>query len=168
MSFSDLLNMVQSYAGVDPKAPPESTTQDFHNVTQAASHDQVAGGLSEVFRSNQTPPFGEMLSGLFGNSDGQQRAGILGQLIQSAGPGLAGSVLGQYLPGLAHGNTQITPEQAQQVPPEAVQDLAKHAEKNDPSIVDQASQFYAQHPQVVQALGAGALAMILNHMSKRR
>jgi hypothetical protein len=156
MSFSDLLNMVQSYAGVDPKAPPESTTQDFHNVTQAASHDQVAGGLSEVFRSNQTPPFGEML------------AGILGQLIQSAGPGLAGSVLGQYLPGLAHGNTQITPEQAQQVPPEAVQDLAKHAEKNDPSIVDQASQFYAQHPQVVQALGAGALAMILNHMSKRR
>jgi hypothetical protein len=28
------------------------------------------------------------------------------------------------------------------------------------------SGFYSQHPQLVQALGAGALAMIMNHMRK--
>jgi len=36
-----------------------------------------------------------------------------------------------------------------------------------PIYVEQASSFYAQHPQLVQGLGAGALALIMSHMSKR-
>jgi hypothetical protein len=61
----------------------------------------------------------------------------------------------------------VTPEQAQQVPPEAVHQLAEQAQKNDPSIVDRASGFYAQHPTLVKALGAGSLALIMSHMSRR-
>jgi hypothetical protein len=48
-----------------------------------------------------------------------------------------------------------------------VQQLAEHAQASNPSIVDQASSFYAQHPQLVQGLGAGALALIMSHMSKK-
>ncbi len=70
------------------------------------------------------------------------------------------------LAGLLGGGSQVTPEQAQQVPPEAVHNLAQQAERNDPSIIDKASSFYAQHPTLVQGLGASALAMIMSHMSR--
>jgi hypothetical protein len=53
------------------------------------------------------------------------------------------------------------------VAPEEVQQLAERAQKSNPSIIEQASNFYAQHPQVVQGLGAGALALIMSHLSKR-
>jgi len=68
---------------------------------------------------------------------------------------------------LRGGNKPVSVEQAKQISPEAVQQLAEHAEKQNPSIVDQAGQFYSQHPQLVQALGAGSLALIMSHISKR-
>ena len=61
----------------------------------------------------------------------------------------------------------MSPDQAKQVSPEAVQQLAEHAEKQNPSVIDHASQFYSQHPKLVQALGAGSLALIMSHLSKR-
>jgi hypothetical protein len=131
-----------------------------------ASPQSLAGGLAQAFRSDQTPPFPQMLSTLFSNSDGQQRAGLLNQLLASAGPGLLASAL-PALSGILKGGSQITPEQAQQVPTESIQHLAEHAEKSNPSIVDQVSGFYSEHPKVVQALGAGALAMIMSHISKK-
>ncbi len=166
MALSDLLNVLQHYGDASASSPPPNTEQDFSKVAQAAPQSHLAAGLAEAFRSDQTPPFGQMVSNLFGQSNGQQRAGILNQLLGSAGPGLS-SVLGGALGGLLTPGSQVTPEQAQQVPPETVQKLAEHAQQNSPSIVDQASQFYAQHPQLVQGLGAGALALIMSHMSKR-
>ena len=62
----------------------------------------------------------------------------------------------------------ITPQQAEQLPPDAVQELAKHAQQQDPSIIDRAGSFYAQHPTLVQGLGAGALALIMSRMSNRQ
>jgi hypothetical protein len=100
---------------------------------------------------------------LFSQSNGQQRAGILNQLLGAAGPSLAGAL--PQLSGLLGGSKQITPEQAQQVPESEVQQLAQHAQNNDPTIIDQASNFYAQHPKLVQGLGAGALALIMSHLS---
>ena len=56
----------------------------------------------------------------------------------------------------------VTPEQAQEVSPEAVQVLAQKASQTNPSIVDKASQFYAQHPALVKSIGAGALALLMS------
>jgi hypothetical protein len=131
-------------------------------VSQAADPNHLAGGLAQAFRSNQTPPFPQMLSALFSNSNGQQQAGILNRLLASVGPGAASGLLGNVLGGA----TQVTPEQAQQVPPEAVHQLAAEAEKRNPSIIDEASSFYAQHPTLVKSLGAASLAMIMSHMSR--
>jgi len=83
--------------------------------------------------------------------------------LNAAGPGAAGGLLGGLL---GQGSGQITPEQAQQVSPEAVHDLAQHAEKNNPSILDTASSFYAQHPTLVKSLGTVALASVMSHMSR--
>jgi uncharacterized protein (DUF697 family) len=136
-------------------------------VAQHAPAGHLASGLSDAFRSDQTPPFQNMLGSLFGASNGEQKAGILNQLLASVGPGLlASGVLGGLTKYAGAGS--LTPQQAEQVPPEAVQELAQHAQQQDPSIVDRASSFYAQHPTLVQALGAGSLALIMSHMSNRQ
>jgi len=144
-------------------ANPANTERDFDQVSQNAPQSHVASGLAEAFRSNQTPPFAQMLTTLFTNSNGQQQAGILNHLLGSAGPASGASILG----GLLGGASQLTPEQAQQVPPESVQRLAEQAQNNDPSIIDKASSFYAQHPTLVKTLGAGSLALIMSHISQR-
>ena len=64
--------------------------------------------------------------------------------------------------------TQITPEQADEVPPEAVEEIAAQAEKRDPSVIDQVSNFYAEHPTLVKTLGAAALAIALSQIAKRQ
>src|SRR3954468_9065989 len=162
MPLSDLFGMLQQYAGGGSNPP--NAERDFDHVSQNTSQDHLASGIAGAFRSDATPPFAQTISSLFSNSDGQQRAGILNHLLSAAGPGAAG-LLGGLLGG--QGTSQVTPEQAQQVPPEAVHDLAQQAEKNNPSIVETASNFYAQHPKLVQSLGAVALASIMSHMSRK-
>jgi hypothetical protein len=161
MSFSNVMGLLQRYAS-PAAANSENVHEDFEQVAQTASSSHLAGGLADAFRSNQTPPFAQMLGTLFSNSNGQQQAGILNHLLSAAGPGAASGILG----GLLGGSSQVTPQQAQQVPPEAVHQLAAQAERNDPSIIDTASNFYSQHPTLVKALGAGSLALIMSHMSR--
>lgn len=64
--------------------------------------------------------------------------------------------------------TQITPEQADQIPPEAVEEIAAQAEKKDPSVIDQVSNFYAEHPTLVKTLGAAALTIALSQIARRQ
>ncbi len=162
MSFSNLMGLLQQYA-----TPGASHTgnvqQDFAQVSQAAPQEHLATGLADAFRSSQTPPFAQMVSKLFSNSNGEQQAGLLNHLLGSVGSGAASDIVG----GLLGGGSKVTAEQAQQVPPEAVHQLAEQAEKNDPSIVDTVSSFYAQHPTLVQTLGASALGLIMSHISRR-
>jgi hypothetical protein len=109
-----------------------------------------------------------MVSNLFANSNPDQRAGILSHLLGAVGPQGLGSLALGSLGGLLRGtNANVSPAQANQVSPEDVQLLAAHAEQQNPSIIDHASQFYSQHPKLVQALGAGSLAMIMSHLSRR-
>lgn len=161
MPLSNLMGLLEQYANPGT-ANAANAQQDFEQVSQTASQSHLASGLAEAFRSDQTPPFAHMLTTLFNNSDGQQRAGILNHLLSSIGPGAASGVLGNLL----GGGSQVTPEQAQQVQPEAVHQLAEQAERNDPSIIERAGAFYAQHPTLVKTLGAGSLAFIMSHMSR--
>lgn len=159
------MGMLQQYAG--GASNNTNVEHDFDNVSQNASQSHLAGGIANAFRSDQTPPFAQMVSQLFSNSNGQQQAGILSRLVSAAGPAAASSgLLGGLLGGPSSG--QVTPEQAQQVSPGVVHDLAAQAEKNNPSIVDEAGSFYAQHPTLVKSLGAGALALVMSHMSQHQ
>jgi hypothetical protein len=167
MPFSDLLGVLEQYRDASAANPPATVQQDYSQVAQNAPQSHLASGLAEAFRSDQTPPFGQMLGTLFSNSNGQQRAGILNQLLGAVGPGVLASGGLSSLAGLLRGGNSVTPEQANQIPPETVQQLAEHAQKQNPSIIDQASSFYAQHPTLVQALGAGSLALIMSHISRK-
>ncbi len=162
-------SLLQQYSGSNTTSS-QNAEQDFSQVAQHAPPSAMSGGLAEAFRSNQTAPFSQMIGSLFSRSNGEQKAGILNHLMGSVGTNaLAGVSGGMFsgLTGLLGGNKAVTPEQAEKVSPDHVQQLAEHAEKNDPSIFDKAGEFYSQHPTLVQGLGAGALSLIMSKMSQR-
>jgi hypothetical protein len=165
-SVSDLLK--QYTAGGTPN--PTNATDHFNTVANAASPDMIADGLAAVFRSNQTPAFGDLVSHLFSQSNGEQKAGLLNQLLSSIGPGTLAQIAGGgALAGLLKGaGNEITPGQAQSVSPEIVQQLASHAERSDPSVIDKASAFYAQHPALIKTLGGAALSIALAKVAERQ
>ena len=66
------------------------------------------------------------------------------------------------------GLANVTPAQAQQLWPQQVQQLAALVEKSNPSIIDAMSKFYAQHPEVVKTLGAGALSIALANIAEKQ
>lgn len=170
MGLMDQLNSVlQQYANIAGSGQaPAQVNQHFDQVAQVAPKNVVAEGLASAFRSSNTPEFGQMLGSLFSQSNGDQKAGILNQLVTAAGPGMLSQLLGGGgLASLLSGGSQLTAAQAQQVSPEMVQQLAAHAEKSDPSIIDRASSFYAEHPALVKTLGGAALTIAMAKMAEK-
>ncbi len=167
MSWLDQIGgLLQQYQGANAQQTPNNVQDDFNQVAQSAPQSTMAEGLAAAFRSNQTPPFGNMLGQLFGQSNGTQRASILNTLISTLGPTVISQILANRgasgLAGmLGSGQREVTPEMAEQVPAEAVQEIAERAEQKDPSIIDMASNFYAEHPDLVKGLGAAALTIAL-------
>lgn len=152
--------------------PQPETPEHFEQAAQSESPDSLGNALSSMFRSDATPPFGNMVASLFGQSNPQQRADVLNHLVQALGPAAASvggaGILGQLLGGAQPGNPpRITPEQAAQVSANDVSQLAAHAEQHNPSVIDRLGSFYAQHPTVVKTLGAAALAVALGHLRRR-
>ncbi|WP_286538490.1 hypothetical protein [Variovorax sp. J31P179] len=45
-------------------------------------------------------------------------------------------------------------------------DIASHAEKTQPGIVDEVGRFYAQHAGLIKVLGGAALAVTLSKMKE--
>lgn len=167
MPLQDFVNLLEQYTGATASKPPANTSQDFDQVAQSAPQNHLAEGLAQAFRSNETPPFASMVANLFSQSNGQQRADLVNHLISAAGPTI-GSIAGSgLLSSLLGGGSHVSAQQAEQVSPETVQQLADHAAKSDPSIIDRVSSLYAQHPKMIQALGAGAMALIMSHLSKK-
>jgi hypothetical protein len=112
---------------------------------------------------------------MFGQSSGNQRANILNTLIAAVGPALLSGALSRHGGGLGSlagmlggGQAQITPEQADQIPPQAVEEIAREAEKKDPTIIDRVSDFYAENPMLFKTLGAAALAIAMRGMAGQK
>jgi hypothetical protein len=168
--IQELSGVLGRYQDASASNAPDTAHQDFDQVAQSAPPAAIADGLAAAFRSDETPPFGQMLGQLFGNSQPSQRADILNSLLRTVGPGLLAQILARYgaadaSPG---GQGQITPQAAQKVPPQAVQELAEDAEKKDPSIVERISHAYAAQPEIVKTLGKAALAIAMAQMLRKQ
>ncbi len=166
-SLGDLLKQISSGSATEAEVHAA-----YDQVAQTVPQGQLAEGLAHVFNSNETPPFEQMVSNLFGKSSADQKAGLINQILGALGPTSASQVLGgegglSSLAGLLSGGS-VTPQQAEQVPPDAVQILAQQAAKQNPSIVDATAGFYAQHSTLVKAIGAGALALLMHKISQSR
>jgi hypothetical protein len=166
-----LMEILDRYTGGANEADPRTAPAHFDEVVAQAPRDVIGKGLGDAFRADSTPPFGDMVGHMFGQSDPQQRAGLLNNLLHSLGPAVAsvlgGSALGRSL-GQSNGSgPRITPEQASKLSPEEVRDIANRAEQHDPGILDKVGDFYAEHPQLVKTLGSAALAIALAGVSNR-
>ncbi|WP_454726652.1 MULTISPECIES: hypothetical protein [Cupriavidus] len=162
MSLMDILQNAASALGGNPE-------QQVDHIAQNAPAGALGELLAGAFRSDQTPAFGNMVGELFGQSSGTQQAGMLNQLLALLGPavlsGAAGGALGSVM---APGATQVTPEQASQLTPAQVQEIAAHAEQAHPGVVDQIAGFYAEHPTLVKTIGSAALAIALAKFRERQ
>jgi hypothetical protein len=141
------------------------------DVLSEAEPEDLGAGLEQAFRSEETPPFEQMVSQLFGKSDPHQRAGLLNEIIGSLGPGILGGLAGGRLGSMfrpADGAPRVSPEEAQHIAPHEVEAIAADAAKQNPSIIQRVSRFYADHPVLVQSLGQAALAIAMNTMAQRR
>jgi hypothetical protein len=168
--MNEIANVLQNYSQENPTAAPHEVETHFTQVAQAAPSSALADGLAAMFRSDQTPAFGQMVGQLFSNSNGSQRANLLNALLASPAAADIVSQLTQATgiripsgPG-----APITPEAAAQIPPEAVEQAAAHAEQHDPSIIDRVSEIYAEHPTLVKTLGAATIGLALSHLASRR
>jgi len=167
----DLQSILAQYTGAAAAKP--NTADHFDTATGQLPDHVVAQGVADAFRSDQTPPFPQMVGQLFGQSSPQQQAAVVNEILSALGPaatsGAAGGLLSQILGNFA-GRTaapSVTPQQASQLTPQQVNDLAAHAEQKDPSIMDRLGGFYAQHPQLVKTLGSAVLAVALAKMANR-
>src|SRR3954454_11709898 len=157
--FSGLVNQ---YSSDNP--PADQASEHFQQVATQVPSNELGGMLTNIFRSPETGSFGDNVSQMYGQSNPQQQAGILNKLLHAAGGSGMLSHLGLNLPGAG---ATVTPEQARQVSPTAVKEIADQAERHNPTIVDQAGEFYAQHPQLVQALGTGVAIWAMQRFLKR-
>lgn len=173
MSLMDILNQY-----LDPSPSAAATSEaHFDEVSRSLSPGELGRGVTETLRSDATPPFGDMVSQMFGQSDPHQQAGLLNQILASLGPaalsGLGGGLLGRMF---GSGNNAVassgaaptvTPDQASRISPDDVRDLAVQAEKHSPNVVDSVGGFFAQHPEIIKSIGAMGLAVLLGKLAKR-
>lgn len=178
--MSQLSGVLQQYNGTAAVRARSNVHDDFDQIAQSAPQTDLADGIAAAFRSEQTPEFGQMTQQLFSNSSGEQQAGILNTLVNAAGPMILSQVLSRLEAANSGGKlfslinllrsgqpTPITPEQAEEIPAEAVEEIADQAAKKDPSVIDQVSRFYAGHPTLVKTLGAAALSIALSRIAQR-
>lgn len=153
---------------------PEQVENDFDHTARNSSPDLLQHGLAGAFRSNDTPPFGQMVSQMFSRANPQQRTGIMSTLLSSLGGGGAGALSGLMGRGMgignllnAHQSGTLGPEHVQNLSPDAVEQIATHAEQQNPSVVDHMSGFFSQHPGLIKTLGLTALTVAMAHMARR-
>ncbi|HUL93843.1 MAG TPA: hypothetical protein VLV56_16000 [Burkholderiales bacterium] len=164
--------LLQQYLSASPGQAAPAAEDHFHEVSKALPADVIGKGVAEALRSDHTPPIGQMIGQLFGQSTPQQQAGMLNQVLAALGPtalaALGGGALGGLVSPNAAAGGQITPQQASQLTPEQVERITAEAAKRNPSLVDSLGRFYAEHPGLVKTLGSAALTIVLakvaNHM----
>ncbi len=168
----DLGGLLQQYIGGNAPASADAATH-FDQISESASPDLLSQGLSAMFNSNQTSPFSQTAWQLFGQANPIQKAGMLKQLIAGMKPtvlstllnGTGGAALAGVLGNALNANNPVTPEQAFQLAPDQVQQIADHAQKNSPGIVEHMSDFYAQHSGLIKTLGGAALTIALEKIA---
>ena len=176
MSGIDIISgLLRSY--LQPAATPAADAAGhFDQVSAAVPGSVLSQGITAAFESPQTPPFHDMVTQLFTNSDPAQRAAMLTTLLNAIPAeqraALANS-LGVSLPSPGATTTTgtatapvISASQAQQVSPAAVTQAAEQAAAINPSIVGQLGTFYAQHPTLVKTLGSLAMIVAMRKIAR--
>jgi hypothetical protein len=159
--FDDLKEMLNQYAS--GAAPPGDTGAHFQQVAQSVDGGTLAQGIAAAMRSDDTPPFAQLVSQLFASGSGEQKLAMLNTLLSSVPPDVRAQ-LSSVIPGLG-AVTSATAAQA--ISPDAVQQLTQQAERHDGGIVEKMSALYAAHPMLVKTLGSAAMMIAMRKIAER-
>ena len=163
--LDDLKSTLTQYASGN--APAGDAGSHFQQVAQSVDSGTLAQGIAAAMRSDQTPPFAQLISQLFASGSGDQKMAMINTLLSSVSPEQRAQ-LSSMIPGLgAVVGTAGTPSAAATVSPAAVQTLAEHVEQHDAGIVDKMSALYAAHPTLVKTLGSAAMVIAMRHIAAR-
>ncbi|MDO5626040.1 MAG: hypothetical protein Q4G71_15295 [Pseudomonadota bacterium] len=141
--------------------------RDVDQLSREAPKAELSQGVADALRSDQTPELGDTLAALFENASPQDRADLLNMLTERFGPGALGGVAGGALAGHeGAGTPQVDVAKADQLTPTQVRDVTTAAAQAEPGLMDRIGNFYAEHPDLVKTLGAGALMVALARMKQ--
>ena len=161
--FDDMKGMLTQYAA--GAAPSGDVGAHFQQAAQSLDSGTLAQGIAAAMRSDQTPPFAQLVSQLFASGSGDQRTAMLSTLLSSIGPDQRAQ-LAALVPGLAPG-ASVASDQAAGLSPAAVQALAQHVEQHDAGIVEKMSTLYAAHPTLVKTLGTAAMMIAMRKIAEQ-
>jgi hypothetical protein len=159
--FDDVKGMLSQYAS--GTAPSGDAGAHFQQVAQSVDTGTLAQGIAAAMRSNDTPPFAQMVSS--GSPD--QKIGMVNMLLSSVSPEQRAQ-LSSLIPGLSSVSAATGASAASSLSPAAVQTLAQHVERHDAGIVDKMSALYAAHPTLVKTLGSAAMMIAMRKIAERQ
>ena len=161
--LDDMKGLLTQYAS--DAAPSGDAGTHFQQVAQSVDSGTLAQGIAAAMRSDQTPPFAQLVSRLFASGSGDQKMAMLNTLLSNVSPEQRAQ-LASLIPGLGS-TASVTSDQAATVSPNAVQNLAQQVEQHNPGIVDQMSALYAAHPTLVKTLGTAAMMIAIRKIAER-
>src|SRR5690242_1537586 len=147
--LDNLKGVLAQYAS--GSAPGSDPSAHFEQIAQSVDSGTLAQGIAAAMRSDQTPPFAQLVSQLFASGSGDQKMAMINTLLSSASPEQRAQ-LAALVPG-GGAMSSVTSAQAAAVSPTALQTLAQHVEQHDGGILDKMSTVYAAHPTLVKTLG---------------
>jgi hypothetical protein len=162
--FDSLKGVLAQYAS--GTASPQDAEGHFSQVAQHADRGSLSDGIAAAMRSDQTPPFAQMMTQLFTHGSGDQKAGMLNTLLGAASPELRAQLSG-LVPSLG-GSGSVSPTEVGSVAPDVVGSVAQQIEQHNPGVIDQMRGFYAQHPTLVKSLGTAAMMIAMRKMAERQ
>ena len=85
MGMQEALSQVLSSV-TSGKASDADIHSAYDKVAGQIPQGDLSAGIAHVFNSDQTPPFEKMVGGLFNQSNPEQKAGLLTQILGGLGP----------------------------------------------------------------------------------
>src|SRR3954470_9003787 len=111
--LDDLTGMLKQYAS--GATPDGDTGAHFEQVAQSVDEGTLATGITAAMRSDQTPPFANLVSQLFSSGSTQQKMAMLTTLLSTISPERRAQLSG-LIPGLG-GAAAISGNQVDAVSP---------------------------------------------------
>lgn len=166
----DVDSLLQQYAAETGVYSTQKVESDFMEMSDQVATEQVLTGLSEAIRSEQTPPFDQMVCQAFEQGNSDQRAGVLNQLLDGAGPAIVASLteIGVLRAPEGEQAPVFTPELAEQLPSELVRKIAQEAAHHNPGIIEAMSSLYAGDPALATTLGGETLSLAMSKIAESR
>jgi len=163
MGFMDQIGgLLNQYTGGGGPYSQAEAAEHYDQIHQAVPTDLLGSIIGPALGALSTDHVQDRIYDSAQAMQPAQRAGFLESLLGAFQSSCANipALLAQL------GINQAVASNPYNATPEEVAKLAAHAHENNPSVLQQAMSFYAQHPTLVKMLGTMAIASIAKNLSQ--